>query len=73
MLHGIGVSQHLISLMQLCSLVRVDIFNVEVALVASAYWLFDDVSDGPVEQLFPPQITVPMPHLSLTADVQAFE
>jgi hypothetical protein len=26
------------------------------------YWLFDNVSDGPVQPFFLPQIAVPMPH-----------
>jgi hypothetical protein len=54
MLHGIGhiSATNVSQLVQLGSLVRVDIFNVIVALVVSAYWLFDNVLDGPVEPLF---------------------
>jgi hypothetical protein len=59
-------------LVQLGSLVRVDIFYVVVALVASVDWLFDDVLDGPVQPFFLPRIAISMPHLSLTVDVCPF-
>jgi hypothetical protein len=59
-------------LVQLGSLVRVDIFDVVVALVASVDWLFDNVLDGPVEPFFLPQIAMPLPHLVLTVDICPF-
>jgi hypothetical protein len=46
-------------LVHLGSLVRVDIFDVVVVLVASVDWLFDDVLDGPVQPFFLPQIPIP--------------
>jgi hypothetical protein len=40
-------------LVQLGSLVRVDIFDVVVTLVLSVYSLFDNVTGGPVQPFFP--------------------
>jgi hypothetical protein len=59
-------------LVTLCSLVRVDIFDVVVVLVSSISWLFDDVTDGPMYPFFLPQIAIPTPHLSLTVDICPF-
>jgi hypothetical protein len=59
-------------LVTLGSLVGVDIFDVVVALVASIYWLFDNVLDGPVHPFFLPQIAIPTPHFGLTVDVRPF-
>jgi hypothetical protein len=56
-------------LVQLGSLVRVDIFNVVVALVLSVDW---HVLDGPVQPFFLPQFAIPTPHLSLKVDVRPF-
>jgi hypothetical protein len=55
--------------MQLGYLVRVDTFDMEIALIPSAYWLFNDVSNGLVEPLFSPQIAKQSPNLGLIVDV----
>jgi hypothetical protein len=59
-------------LVQLGSFVRVNIFDVIVALVPPLTGFFYDVLDGPVHPFFLPQIAIPTPHLSLTVDVCPF-